>query len=393
MSETYIYYTLSKKFARCLTYSFNRPLCPITCIRTTKFFLQNIQLDPNILCPRPQTIILGDLNYNIYTQNPRGVPSSWKNVINSNFFDSLSADTHTIIPTFTNKKSRTSIDWILTDCQLQNFTSNPQHKYLPPSWTDHSYVSVDIQTTPNQIHGHNMWRLNTSILNEENFISLLEETLENAPYHLDSIESPKEKWDCLKNVLKQLSISYCQKRSKHKQITSTKQNKQRTDILRQLITQPSSTILHQQLHSIENAILTDIIQRIDIAAIKSDNRWREKGERVKKYFFGCLKQRQKNSVITALKHPETGELVSTVPGMLRAANIFYTNLYTPTEITPASVQILLQQLPEDMCLNSDESSDLVKVITIDELRKTLKNHPKTNLLGRMDSHTNFSQSF
>ncbi|ORX42271.1 hypothetical protein DM01DRAFT_1269006, partial [Hesseltinella vesiculosa] len=79
--------------------------------------------------------------------------------------------------------------------------------------------------------------------------------------------------------------------------------------------------------------------------IRSATRWAEQGERSSKYFYRCIKERNRMQTIRALKTPESSSATET-KDILRTARNFYQNLYSPSRTIWHMEGDLLSAIPE-----------------------------------------------
>jgi len=102
-------------------------------------------------------------------------------------------------------------------------------------------------------------------------------------------------------------------------------------------------------------------------AFKSGVKWYEEGEKSNKYFLGLMKIRSRQKEITEIRN--NGEVICSQEGIVKCIKDFYKNLYR-LNVRKANKDISFFNLCPK--LSEDRRRDLDREITVDELRRTLK---------------------
>ena len=158
----------------------------------------------------------------------------------------------------------------------------------PISFSDHSLVWMKLSCASGT-KGPGFWKLNTSLLNDEKYIEIINEKIEEilkTPF-----ESAQKKWDYIKFKVKSLSIKYASNKKKsevNKMAVLEKKLKtiQQRISDREFLT-PTTTI-EQEIESME-MIKKEIDALLEIktrgAMIRSRADWYQFGEKSSKYFY------------------------------------------------------------------------------------------------------------
>ena len=79
---------------------------------------------------------------------------------------------------------------------------------MPCVKSDHSAVIIKLNSFPPGIKGRGLWRLNTSFLSEEQYITGILEEKEHWYDEFSNITDPNLKWELIKYKIRQYSIKY-----------------------------------------------------------------------------------------------------------------------------------------------------------------------------------------
>ena len=136
-----------------------------------KLFFQDCLSLPFFLSPPPNVILLGDLNYQHHRRCTHPPFREW---INTHLINCITPPNTTPTPTFihSGNKSRTTIDYILYSFSLFSQTS------------DHDMLTLTLTPSLAPRTGRGLWRMNTQILDNAEFLSALD-------LHLSTLEEPQ----------------------------------------------------------------------------------------------------------------------------------------------------------------------------------------------------------
>jgi hypothetical protein len=289
-----------------------------------------------------------------------------------------------------------TIDYIFAPRRLATRVLNAQIHHIPPSWTDHSLLSVDLVTSGVQT-GPGSWRFNPYLLEKGEFQALLDKTIElflASDYFEEDVganrasgagdstagstglclRTVQEKWESLKAIVKYSAQQFTKgQKARHKARISNLQ-REREQLLG---TAEASAKVKKLEQLIEQKIQEDTRQ----AMLRSATRWLEMGEQNNKYFYGVIKDREAQQTIQSLKRASTGERLTDMGEILQEARSFYQVLYTPDAIDLAAVNSLLANVPEDAKLQDAEADRLIEPPSTDTILGLLDHAPKTKSPG------------
>jgi hypothetical protein len=321
------------------------------------------------------TIIIGDFNLDFHRRESRS--QHIRQLL------TYASPIENDIPTFHRGKHHSTIDHALLNTQAKNKLNKFEVIPSPPSLTDHSMISLGLEIASIK-QGPGWWKLNTSILKETKYKTVITDFLEfiftaDGPFHYTTIDRmTAEEYDSLKQMLRHLSLEYSQKRAR--------ENKKTESHLHAQINQWS--LPNNAQEDMANARIQSLLLQLDQIqkeklegqAVRARINWREKGEKSTAYFYRTLKIRQAKAQIAELTHPVTNQSCNTANDILAATTSFYDNLFTPTFISTTETDTFLQDTPSSV-LNEDDISLCLKHITKDEVLQALIDSPKQKAPG------------
>ena len=311
-------------------------------------------------------LLLGDFNLNLHNPSISGSSTvqPWFEWVKTHFNNCMPQGLHT----FTRGDSRTTIDYIFGHHSLVTRLTNAQQHFMPPSWTDHSLMTVDIMPA-RQDSGRGSWRFNPTLLHDDAFIALMDQAVETFFISIDEkgIATPQAQWESFKRLLKFTAQRYSRGSTTHRRARLTKLQSERQELL--------SIAPHPRLTSIEQQIDKLMQKDTQESILRSATRWHEQGERNNKYFFRVLKTRQAHQTIQALKCSHTGNTLTAIQDILQEMCTFYTQLYTPEDIDMPGLDSLLNNVPVDTKLSDQQSKDLIATPHMDDIFDLVDHSP------------------
>ncbi|CDH61037.1 hypothetical protein RO3G_01611 [Lichtheimia corymbifera JMRC:FSU:9682] len=333
-------------------------------------FVQEVDTDPWIL--------LGDFNMNLHSNSVIQKPSvkPWYEWIMTHFNNCFPQG----LPTFTRGDSRTTIDYVYGHHSLAPRLSNAIIHFVPSEWTDHSLMTVDLLPA-RQDCGRGSWRFNKTLLTDEGFVALLDETISQFFMSLDQAYelAPQDTWESAKRVIKITAQRYTQGATSKQKHTLARLQAERQRILSDVKTTSTashqSSPLHHRLNTIDKSIDTLIQRETHQAMQRSATRWHEQGERNNQYFYRVIKQRQSQQTIQSLRCPQTGAVIQDPRGIIQEARRFYQALYSPDDIHMADVDQLLSNIPSTARLSESDARDMIDQVSRLDLLDLIKRTP------------------
>ena len=237
--------------------------------------------------------------------------------------------------------------------------------------SDHSAIVLHFNNIDRQKHGPSFWKFNASLVEDANYVKLLNESM---PTWLDEFKDITDKrilWDLIKYRIRQVSIKY----SKEK---ACKRREKITNIEASLKTceencgrSPSPENLEQLeiLKSEYNSIYEYLSQG---AIVRSRATWYEKGEKSNKYFLNLESHKKAKSSVRKVFNKD-GILITDPKKILQEIEKFYSDLYKADSLKP-SENLLNSFLanPEIPRLTAENAQTCEGKLTVAECLKSLQ---------------------
>ena len=219
-------------------------------------------------------------------------------------------------------RNMSRIDFFLISQELMSRVENT--KAVAGYRSDHSQIELSIQLQEN-VQGPGLWKLNTTLLEEEDYKKEIIEVIEraNARYcHCNA----KQKWELLKYDIIQTSRQYG-KRNKQKERDNTYKYFQTLEALQeeQLKDDNPSTYVEAISH-IQNQIELSREKVVQAAAFRCRAQWVKDGEKNSKYFFNLEKRNHMQKTMYQTRK-DNGELITDPKLILDEQIRFYNKLY------------------------------------------------------------------
>jgi hypothetical protein len=219
--------------------------------------------------------------------------------------------------------------------------------------------------------GPGTWRLNPTVLDQKEFILLLQVTLDQFFKLNEDIQAnPWEMWDQLKALIKTTTMSY----TKGQQRTAKNRIAHLENMREKMSPGTELDILDAELEKL-------IENETQLLLLRTATRWHAQGERNNKYFFQVLKQRQRQQTIKSLRDAETREIYTSPSQILQHATRFYQHLYTPDMVNEDDIKQVTQIIPPNAKLPETASRLLCKDITVSDTEWLIKQSPKSKSPG------------
>ena len=279
-------------------------------------------------CDRENTIICGDFNIvldnNLDICSGEAHPSDLVQKFNDWVNNSSLCDTWRTIngqtKEYTWSKSNPFIsrrlDFIFASENLIPQVTESKHIFV--SGTDHKMIISNF-ITDNFKRGKSFWKLNTSLLNDINYLNEMNAHIDNFLLNNSyEFENPAEKFEMLKVMIKTETIDYCTKINMYNNYKEKK-------LLNEIRSLESEIILHPQHKEILSALEKkkkeiEILQmhKTKGAIIRSRAKYIKDGEKNSKYFLNLEKSRGNFNTILSVqddngqRHNDHFEIIKTI---------------------------------------------------------------------------------
>jgi len=216
--------------------------------------------------------------------------------------------------------------WIISD-QLHDSVDNVD--ILPSIRSDHSAIYLKLKTTEGDQRGKGYWKLNVSLLQEEDYVKGMVENFAKWMEEYIEIKDKRVKWEIMKYNIRKFSRKYSKKKAEERK---DKQNELQTNLklAEEELDGGFSEEKQAQYESIKRE-LEELDSRITEGLIvRSRIRWHEEGEKSTSYFFNLERRNFARKHIKKLKIGDN--IITEAQRILQEEKEFYTELYSATKI-------------------------------------------------------------
>ena len=204
---------------------------------------------------------------------------------------------------------------------------------IPSINSDHSAIFLHFNSLDKQKHGPSFWKFNASLTDDNDFVSLINESVLVWLNEFNEVTDKRLLWDLIKYRIRQVSIKYSKEkaRKKRKQISdieiSLRYCEERCNESPTLENQEELEMLKMEYDSIYEQIAKGAI-------IRSKATWYEKGEKSNKYFLNLETHKKAKSSVRKVFNDE-GMLITDPKKILQEIQNFYSNLCKCEPLRPS----------------------------------------------------------
>lgn len=261
---------------------------------------------------------------------------------------------------------QTRLDYFLISNNLQDFIVNTN--ILPSIRSDHSIITMHVKHISEQARGNSHWKFNSSLINDQAYITNLQQMIASWKQEYSSIEDKRVLWDLIKYEIRKYTMAYCAQKKKH-------ENKIANDLEEELVnvniemSQNPSQALQNRYDTIKHQIKQIEDKKIKGEIIRSKVQWAEEGERSSKYFFGLEKH---NYVKKHMRKLEIEKIIITDPKKIQYhQQKFYKSLYQSKQENNYLIPDTFLNSNTIPVITETEKNDCDQPITLLELEKAL----------------------
>ena len=247
---------------------------------------------------------------------------------------------------------------------------------VPCPFSDHCAVLFSVSVPEVVLPGPGLWKLNTSILEEEGFVSIVTGFWAGWRRQKGRFPSLAKWWEAGKSKIKGLAITFCSARSSVSSVKRSMLSKLASHLKEKVDSGSLS------LFGIYQSVLCQLADLDRDAArgaqVRSRVRWVEEGESSSAFFFRLEKKRGCDRWVSALRKDD-GTVVSSPDDLCASFASFYSSLFTAGP-TDASVQAsLLSNLSSS--LSPDQSALCEGLLSAEECFSALAGMAKRKAPG------------
>ena len=212
---------------------------------------------------------------------------------------------------------------------------------LSDPYSDHSALHLSWSLSPVPPPGPSFWKLNTSILSEDNYFQLISDFWFSWQRRHQHFSSLLNWWEEGKSCIKGLSIKYCKSRSNCKSLERSILSNLASH-LKSLVDSGRSSLQHIYNNTLSRLKALDL----EIARglqTRSRIKWVEEGESSSAFFLRLVKRNSVDRSITALR-ADDGSVTSDQEGLSRLLCSFYSDLFSASPCDPVAQASLLSNV-------------------------------------------------
>ena len=182
--------------------------------------------------------------------------------------------------------------------------------------------------------GRGFWKLNTSLLKEEEYLNLIKTTIyqTKSEYQSDNSVNPALLWDMIKMKVREKSISYAAAKNYKTKFREDILYKEISSLEKELdentaLSYTQKALLQSKLDNLRSEMEEIIEYRTKGAMLRSRTRWHNEGEKNTKYFLNLEKRHYRQGTISRLKKCEN-DFATTDKEILHECESFFKDLYS-----------------------------------------------------------------
>ena len=251
--------------------------------------------------------------------------------------------------------------------------------------SDHSGITIHIQSLGDKsdIKGRGYWKLNSSIINDEDYVNELITEKDIWVEETSTVVDPRIRWEYLKYKIRDFSIKKSVAKRKQMKNQEEELNKKLNEVqekLEQTDNEDTARDYNEQLEQIKNDLkqLEDTLTEGLI--IRTKTRWFEEGEKSNKYFLGLEKHKGIKKCMHKLKkNDET--FTTDKKEILNMQKDYYFNLYSSKlqETNEAIDQYIASSNVQ--AISQEQQNALDEPISLEECYETLKSQKNNKSPG------------
>ena len=258
------------------------------------------------------------------------------------------------------------LDFALVSAGLDQKVKVPQ--YLAGILTDHRAFYMVLETEPAE-RGSGYWKLNTSLLQENDFIQQVNRELDKT-IATTTHQAPDQRWEHIKKRVKKVTNNYARNKSKEDKLIISQLKEIITDYETQL---PLNREENELLEKTKKDLDEKVIERAKGVMFRSKVKWYEEGEKNTKYFYSLEKARYNSKTCFKLINDEDREIEEQTE-IIKEQKTYFEKLYSEDPEVKFNMENNYNvKVPEEIKTQQNQQ------ITIQELENAIKtmNNNKT----------------
>jgi hypothetical protein len=248
----------------------------------------------------------------------------------------------------------------------------------PGVYSDHSIISIKITANTNtkETRGRGLWKLNTSLLKDKDYIARINKTLEESEIKYSTVTDARLLWDTIKMDIRSKTISYASYKKKVNNQVEKELLDRLTNLEALIADEPNDDNI-QEYVTTKNEIELVNNERTKGCQIRARCMHIDANEYNSKYFLNKEISNAEQKACQALEL-DNGEVITDSKRILEEQTKFYKNLYTDKEKdlnnkeTDEATNYFIDEKDIDKQLNDIEKQETDRQITLEEVTNAVK---------------------
>ena len=187
-------------------------------------------------------------------------------------------------------------------------------------------MTLEFQEVETRVRGKGYWKINSSIVDEEEYIKQLQDNKIKWLEEFKDIEDPRMIWELFKYKIRQFSMRYTKNRANVQKDNENKLEKESLRLHKQLDQETDNhvrLVIEKEIYQVNEKLKEVDKLKTDGAIFRSKCQWYENGEKNSNFFLSL----EKNNYSKKLQK-DNGTITTDPKEILNMQIAFYSNLYT-----------------------------------------------------------------
>ena len=214
--------------------------------------------------------------------------------------------------------------WLISETLIESVT---ECKIIPSIAPDHSAVAITLKPEVENQRGPGLWKFNSKLLNDENFIESMKNCIQKAETSYNYVNDARTKWELIKCDIRSFAIKYS-KIQKRKTKDKEKDLEKELAVLEEKIGLDADDETLVRYEVVKNALMAITNAKAEGVILRCKARWHEEGEKSTKYFAKLEKRNYDSKYISELQTENNGQYITDPKEILEHGARFYSDLYS-----------------------------------------------------------------
>ena len=242
-----------------------------------------------------------------------------------------------------------------------NLCDNVTNVDIKPSVrSDHSAIYLALKYLPEVPKGPSHWKFNTSLLEDDNYVTSLKYKIADWIEIYKNIENLNTKWELLKYEVRKFSISYSKKK-KQNRVQRENEIEERLTSIEEYLDNQDDLVIDQEYNCLKSELENIESEKSRAAIIQSRALWSEKGEKSTSYFFNLQKSNYIKKTARKLLSPQ-GIEITDPKKILNMQCEYYKTLYSERPVNLNELDLFnMETIPKLSALDQYVCEGLITV--------------------------------